>query len=111
MSRLSIFSLLYLFPPFILAGFAQLMNSPPIDFDIGTSFGGVFQGADYFHEQVDLYWIGCGEQDFLYEGAQMQHLALTGKGIQHEWHVMQGSHEWQVWRRHLYEFAQKVFQP
>lgn len=81
------------------------------DFDIETAFGGIFQDEDYFHKQVDLYWIGCGEQDFLYEGAKMQHLALAGKGIQHEWHVMQGSHEWQVWRRHLYEFAQKVFQP
>ena len=80
------------------------------DFDIESSFGGIFNDTDAFHEKLTLYWIGCGEQDFLYDGAVKQHNALVKEGIMHEWHVMPGSHEWQVWRRHLYEFAQKVFQ-
>jgi enterochelin esterase-like enzyme len=79
------------------------------DFDITTSFGGIFTDPATFNEQVALYWIGCGEQDFLWEGALMQHQSLVSQGIPHEWHVMQGSHEWQVWRRHLYEFTQKLF--
>ncbi len=75
-----------------------------------TAYGGVFRDPDRFHEQVKLFWVGCGDLDRGYERANAMHEALQTHGIRHVWHEMHGSHEWQVWRRHLYEFAQLLFQ-
>jgi len=79
------------------------------NFNVNTSYSGVFKDADEFNSKVKLYWIGCGNLDGAYEGAKNLHNKLNEHGIRHVFHEMHGSHEWQVWRHHIYEFAQKVF--
>jgi enterochelin esterase-like enzyme len=34
---------------------------------------------------------------------------LEKAGIRHVWYECDGTHEWQVWRKHLHEFAPRLF--
>lgn len=79
-------------------------------FDMDQSYGGIFRDAEAFQRRGMLLWIGCGELDRGYPGLKAMHGALQQQGIEHVWYSGPGSHEWQVWRRHLYEFAQQIFQ-
>lgn len=79
------------------------------DFDLETTFGGVFRDPDDFHSRVKLYWFGCGDLDRGFERGKAMHEALEAHGIRHHWHEMHGSHEWRVWRHHLHAFAPLLF--
>lgn len=44
------------------------------------------------------YWIDCGDDDFLINGNCMLNIALTKKGVPHEFRVRDGAHTWTYWR-------------
>jgi enterochelin esterase-like enzyme len=77
--------------------------------DIDTSFDGIFKDAGKFNKKMKLFWFGCGELDRGYESAKAAHETFTRAGINHVWYPGPGSHEWQVWRHHIHEFAQLLF--
>lgn len=79
------------------------------NFDPNTSYGGIFEDPTIANRRINLLWIGCGKLDFLYERASSLHESLDRQGVRHTWHAGPGSHEWQVWRHHIHEFAQAVF--
>jgi enterochelin esterase-like enzyme len=79
-------------------------------FDLNTSFSGVFKEAAKFNETFRVFWIGCGKLDNGFESLSKFHEALLQQGIRHVWYEGPGSHEWQVWRRHIHEFAPLLFQ-
>jgi len=81
------------------------------NFDIKTSFNGAFADPAGFNKRVPLLWIGCGTEDSLVAGSRALHNALQTAGVRHVWWEGAGLHEWQVWRKHLHEFAQLVFRP
>jgi enterochelin esterase family protein len=56
-----------------------------------------------------LLWIGCGTQDRLIQSARELHQTLSQHKIDHAWYEIPGSHEWQVWRKHLQDFAPRLF--
>jgi enterochelin esterase-like enzyme len=70
-------------------------------------FGNSGAGA----KQVKLIWIAAGDEDFALNGAKALDEALTKNGIKHVFKTTPGRHEWRLWRPHLYEFAQLLFQP
>jgi enterochelin esterase-like enzyme len=50
----------------------------------------------------DVRWfIDCGDDDFLYEGNSLVHIALTKKEVEHEYRVRDGAHNWTYWRESL----------
>ncbi|HOB83663.1 MAG TPA: alpha/beta hydrolase-fold protein, partial [Bacteroidales bacterium] len=58
------------------------------------------------------WYIDCGDDDFLYEGNSLMHIAMRQKEIPHEYRVRDGSHTWQYWREALPEvlgFISKAF--
>lgn len=77
--------------------------------DVKTSFGGALSDTAAANRRIKLLWIGCGTGDGLHAGSKAFHEALAAAGIRHTWFEGPGSHEWQVWRKHLHEFAQQVF--
>jgi enterochelin esterase-like enzyme len=79
------------------------------NFDVKTSFQGVFADAAAFNQRVTLLWIGCGTEDTLLAGSQTLHGALKTAGVRHVWWEGPGLHDWQVWRIHLHDFAQRLF--
>ena len=58
---------------------------------------------------VKLYWIGCGREDFLFEGSNRLDATLTEAGLEHTYYVNGGGHVWFNWRQYLNIFAQLLF--
>lgn len=58
------------------------------------------------------WFIDCGDDDFLYEGNSLVHIALKKKDVPHEYRVRDGSHSWTYWRESLpdvLEFVSDAF--
>ena len=47
------------------------------------------------------WYIDCGDDDFLYEGNALVHIAMKKKDIPHEYRVRDGAHNWTYWRTSL----------
>jgi enterochelin esterase-like enzyme len=47
------------------------------------------------------WYIDCGDDDFLYEGNALVHIAMRKKEIPHEFRIRDGAHNWTYWRASL----------
>lgn len=47
------------------------------------------------------WYIDCGDDDFLFEGNSLIHIAMRKKGIPHEFRIRDGGHTWTYWRSSL----------
>jgi S-formylglutathione hydrolase FrmB len=47
------------------------------------------------------WYIDCGDDDFLYEGNCLVHIAMRKKEIPHEFRIRDGVHSWTYWRASL----------
>jgi S-formylglutathione hydrolase FrmB len=47
------------------------------------------------------WYIDIGDDDFLYEGNDLVHIAMRKKEIPHEFRVRDGAHNWTYWRGSL----------
>lgn len=56
--------------------------------------------ADTLKKSVRWY-IDCGDDDFLYEGNSLVHIAMRKKEIPHEFRIQDGAHNWTYWRNAL----------
>jgi enterochelin esterase-like enzyme len=83
-----------------------------VTFDPKTAHNGVMADAEAFNKKVRLVWLGIGtaEQKRMYTSVKDYHDALEKAGIKHVYYESPGTaHEWQTWRRSLYEFAPLLF--
>lgn len=58
------------------------------------------------------WFIDCGDDDFLYEGNSLVHIAMRKKEIPHEFRIRDGGHSWTYWRKSLpvvLEFVSDAF--
>jgi enterochelin esterase-like enzyme len=58
------------------------------------------------------WYIDCGDDDFLYEGNSLVHIAMRKKEIPHEFRIHDGGHGWSYWRNALptvLEFVSQAF--
>lgn len=58
------------------------------------------------------WYIDCGDDDFLYEGNSLVHIAMRKKDIPHEFRINDGGHSWTYWRTalpHVLEFVSQAF--
>jgi enterochelin esterase-like enzyme len=56
-----------------------------------------------------LYFLACGDADFLYESAKTLDKMLTDNGLKHTFFVSSGGHTWSNWRIYLNTFAPQLF--
>ncbi|HZL11288.1 MAG TPA: alpha/beta hydrolase-fold protein [Prolixibacteraceae bacterium] len=80
--------------------------------DFKTYQNGIFNDPESFNKKVKLLWIGIGtaEPERMYSGVNAAHKSLEAAGIKHIYVESQGTaHEWQTWRRALYDFAPRLF--
>jgi len=56
------------------------------------------------------WYIDCGDDDFLYEGNSLVHIAMRKKEIPHEFRIRDGGHTWSYWRTSLPEVLEFVSQ-
>jgi enterochelin esterase-like enzyme len=47
------------------------------------------------------WYIDCGDDDFLFEGNALTHIAMRKREIPHEYRVRDGAHNWTYWRDSL----------
>lgn len=58
------------------------------------------------------WYIDCGDDDFLFEGNSLIHIAMRKKEIPHEFRIRDGGHTWTYWRESLptvLEFVSQSF--
>ena len=64
-------------------------------------------------EKNSVRWfIDCGDDDFLFEGNSLVHIAMKKREIRHEYRVRDGAHSWTYWRASLpkvLEFVSDAF--
>ncbi len=56
------------------------------------------------------WYVDCGDDDFLYEGNCLVHIAMRKKEIPHEFRTRDGGHTWTYWRTALPEVLDFVSQ-
>lgn len=64
------------------------------------------------HVSSVRWYIDCGDDDFLYEGNSLIHIALRKKEVPHEFRIRNGGHNWTYWRESLpkvLEFVSDAF--
>ncbi len=78
-------------------------------FNVETAMNGIFKDVAEFNHTYRLFFIGCGTLEPAYPNMKANYESLKEHGIHTAFSGPVGSHEWQVWRVHLYDFAQKAF--
>ena len=58
---------------------------------------------------LKLLWISGGDKDGLISIGQRTHVYLKENKVPHIWQVDSGRHEFPVWKKDLYQFAQLIF--
>ncbi len=62
-------------------------------------------------EQLKLLYVSCGNKDGLIRISQGVHAYLKEKDIPHIWHVDDHAHDFQHWKKGLFNFSQRIFKP
>ena len=80
--------------------------------DITQAFDGVWADADAFNKKVKMMYLSIGtvEPERMYQSVNNFHKELEKADIKHIYYESPGTaHEWQTWRRSLYQFAPLLF--
>lgn len=62
-------------------------------------------------KQLKLLYLSCGNKDGLIRISQNVHGYLKENNVPHIWHVDEHAHDFQHWKKALYQFSQLIFQP
>ena len=47
------------------------------------------------------WYLDCGDDDYLYEDSSLLHISMKKKGVEHEYRVRDGAHNWNYWKGSL----------
>ena len=61
--------------------------------------------------QLKLLWLSAGNKDGLIRISQNVHAYLKEKNVPHVWHVDEHAHDFQHWKKALFNFSQLIFKP
>ena len=88
-----------------------LFSGATVAGNLDTGYDGVFRDAAAFNKRVHLLWIGAGTAETrLMEALESSSALLKQRGIRHVTFTSEGTaHEWHSWRRHLHDFAPRLF--
>ncbi len=87
--------------------FGGIMNQE--NFNLEAEVPGMLTNTKAFNEQLDVFFITCGEQDPRIEYTKKVVKQMKDAGVEVKFNSYPGDHEWQVWRKSLHEFAQYLF--
>ena len=77
--------------------------------DETAEFASVAQDTQDANRRINLLWLGCGTEDFLYDSNEAFSRMLAESGLEHTFRTTGGIHNWVVWRRYLNEVAPLLF--
>ncbi len=69
-----------------------------------------FKNGEKTNQQLKLFWIAIGKDDFLLGENKKTIAALDEAGIKYDYQLTEGGHSWPVWRGYLAEFVPLLFQ-
>ena len=78
-------------------------------FDAEAAMPGLLSQHDRFNRQFQTLYISVGEQDPRLQGTTQAVKAMQDGGLHLLFRTFPGDHEWQVWRKSLHDFVQKIF--
>jgi enterochelin esterase-like enzyme len=78
-------------------------------FNPETIIPGMLSQAQAFNESLKVFYISVGEQDQRITATQKLIKKLEENGVNVAFATFPGDHEWQVWRKSLHDFAQRIF--
>ncbi|HIE64418.1 MAG TPA: esterase family protein [Verrucomicrobia bacterium] len=84
-------------------------SSAPPQGTLEKQFSRLSSNVNEANDTIRLLWIGCGRDDFLFERNNQFIERLKTKKVKHVYHVSEGGHSWDVWRKYLTVFLQKIF--
>jgi enterochelin esterase-like enzyme len=94
-------------------GFSGTSNYPSAsEIDPATFLDGHFNDGKKVNEQIDVFWLGLGtkEPEPFPGSIGAFRKMLERQGIEYVYYESpETAHEWQTWRRSLYQFAQLLF--
>jgi enterochelin esterase-like enzyme len=64
---------------------------------------------DALNRKLKLLWLGCGTEDFVYNGVKAMDDLLTRKQVKHVFNPSGGGHSWPNWQVYLSKFAPLLF--
>jgi enterochelin esterase family protein len=67
------------------------------------------QIAELKNSGLKLYWIGCGTEDFLFQGVTDLRQFYDDLGFEYTYRESTGGHTWTNWRIYLSELAPLLF--
>ncbi len=89
--------------------FGGISRQPAAEFDAEATIPGILSNPQSFNKKLSLFYISVGEQDPRIEPTKKLIDTFRSKGLKVEFSSFPGGHEWQVWRKSLHDFAQKLF--
>ena len=70
---------------------------------------GILTNPEAFNNKLKTFYISVGEEDQRIEATKKIVETFRSKGLEVEFASFPGDHEWQVWRKSLHDFAQRIF--
>ncbi len=86
-----------------IGGFSSAPNTKPA--------AELVPDPDKAAKQLKLLYISAGNKDGLIRISQGLHGYLKEKNVPHIWHVDDHAHDFQHWKKALYNFSQLIFKP
>jgi enterochelin esterase-like enzyme len=86
------------------------LMSPAVNAKVSQIYAKLLDDPAAFNKRFKLLWVGVGRDDTLTgPGDKAFHDALTARGATHTFDVIDGRHEWTVWRQQLHHIAPMLF--
>jgi enterochelin esterase-like enzyme len=79
------------------------------EFNAEEQIPGLLTDSKSFNDKLKLFYISVGEQDPRFEPTKNAVATFKENGLEVEFASFPGAHEWQVWRKSLHDFAQRLF--
>lgn len=78
-------------------------------FDAEATMPGLISQHEKYNKVLKLFYISVGTDDPRLQHTQNAVSAMKKSGLAITFNTFPGDHEWQVWRKSLHDFAQKLF--
>jgi enterochelin esterase-like enzyme len=86
--------------------YASYLSSNEMERD----YRSIYENAARTNQQLKLFWIGVGNEDFLYNSTVEFMDFLKAKGVNYKSRITSGGHTWMNTKKYLSETAQLLFQ-
>src|SRR5690606_16493367 len=100
------FSYVGVFSTGLFGGIARPDAAP---FNAEDVIPGILTKPQTFNSKLKVFYLSVGEQDPRIEHTKKLVDTFRSKQLKVEFASFPGGHEWQVWRKSLHDFAQRIF--